>query len=170
MTPEAQTVAELEKKLARMERDWQSMIRITHDFFHSWREAVEERLGKQAADEVQMRFWEIVGVGTGKLYLERGGNPEDPEQIAYTMLRASQVMGETAHTAREGDASLLVHEACPWLDSFRERGAAGQCQAGCDNWFQATVRTISPRLQVVTESALPAGDATCTRRFSRKAQ
>lgn len=168
MTPEAKTVAELEKQLERMERNWRSMIRITHDFFHCWRRAVEEKLGKEAADEVQMRFWELVGVGTGNMYLERGGGPEDLEQLAFTMLRASQVMGETARAAQDGGDTLLVHDACPWMDSFRDYGAENACQPGCDAWFQATMRTISPKVSVVTESALPAGDATCTRRFSRK--
>lgn len=161
-------IAELEKKLERKERDWQAMIRITHDFFHCWREAVEEKLGKQEANEVQLRFWELVGIGTGKMYLERGGAPDDVTKVAFTMLRASEVMGETARMETTPDASLLVHEACPWMDSFRERGAANECQAGCDRWFQATVQAISPNLQVVTEAALPAGNATCTRRFTVK--
>lgn len=161
-------VAELEKKLERMQRDWQSMVRITHDFFHCWRQAVEEKLSKEEADKVQLRFWELVGIGTGKMYLERGGNPDDVAKVAYTMLRASEVMGETARMETTPDASLVVHDACPWMDSFRERGAPNECQPGCDKWFQATVQTISPNLRVVTEAALPAGDATCTRRFSAK--
>ena len=41
-----------------------------------------------------------------------------------------------------------------------------QRQASCDHWFQPTAKTISPKIRVVTESALPAGDASCTRRFS----
>ena len=80
---------------------------------------------------------------------------------------ASEVMGETAHLERDGDDVLLVHTACPWQDSFRASGIPDQCQAGCDNWFGTTAASISPRIKVVTESALPAGDRSCTRRFSR---
>jgi hypothetical protein len=166
MNTETRTAPELEKQLARKERDWESMIRINHDFFHCWRRAAEEKLSAQDANEVLMRFWELVGVGTGEMYKARGGKPEDLEQLAFTMMRASHVMGESAHMSMEKDASVLVHTACPWMESFRDTGAANQCQAGCDHWFQTTVRTISPNVKVVTESALPAGDATCTRRFS----
>lgn len=168
MNAETRTTAVLEKQLARKERDWESMIRINHDFFHCWRRAAEEKLSAQDANDVLMRFWEMVGEGTGQMYLARGGKPDDLEQLAFTMMRASHVMGESAHMAVEEDSSVLVHTACPWMDSFSETGAENGCQAGCDHWFQTTVRTISPNVQVVTESALPAGDATCTRRFSIK--
>jgi hypothetical protein len=160
------TIADLEKQLARKERDWESMIRINHDFFHCWRRAAEEKLSPQDANDLVMRFWELVGVGTGEMYLARGGKPENLEQIAFTMMRASHVMGETAHMSMEGDASVLVHTACPWTDSFRDSGAPNQCQAGCDHWFQVTAKTISPKLRVTTESALPAGASSCTRRFT----
>lgn len=168
MNAETRTLTVLEKQLARKERDWESMIRINHDFFHSWRRAAEDKLSAKDANDLLMHFWDLVGAGTGNMYLERGGKPEDLEQLAFTMMRASHVMGESAHMAIEGDTSVLVHTACPWMDSFRDTGAANQCQAGCDRWFQTTIQTISPNVRVVTEAALPAGDATCTRRFSRK--
>jgi hypothetical protein len=158
--------AELEKRLARKERDWQSMIRITHDFFHAWRKSVADKHGEQAAREMELAFWERIGVGTGEMYLARGGKPDSPEQIAFTMVRASEVMGETARLERDGDAALVVHTACPWMDSYRANGIANQCASGCDHWFQVAARTISPRIRVVTESQLPRGGATCTRRFT----
>lgn len=158
--------ADLEKALARKERDWQSMIHITHDFFHAWRKAVKDKHGEAAAKEMELAFWENVGVGTGQTYLKRGGGPEDLERIAFTMQRASDVMGETAHMQKDGNAVLVVHTACPWMDSFRAAGLPNRCGEGCDRWFQAAVRTISPKVRVVTESQLPKGDATCTRRFT----
>ncbi len=157
---------ELEKQLARKERDWQSMIRITHDFFHAWRKSVKDKQGEAAAMDTELAFWENVGVGTGEMYLKRGGKPEDLEQIAFTMQRASDVMGETARMEKDGRDVLVVHTACPWMDSFRAAGLPNRCGEGCDRWFQATAQTISPKVRVVTESQLPKGDATCTRRFS----
>lgn len=157
---------DLAKQLERKQRDWQSMIRICHDFFHAWRQAAQERYGEQAAMALELAFWEHIGAGTGRMYLERGGRPEDLERIAFTLQRASDVMGETAHLEKEGEAVKLVHTACPWLDSFRAAGLPGRCGEGCDRWFQATVRAISPRVRVVTESQLPKGDASCTRRFT----
>jgi hypothetical protein len=157
---------DLEKQLARKERDWQSMIRITHDFFHAWRKAVKDKGGEAAAMDMELAFWENVGVGTGEMYLKRGGAPEDIEKIAFTMQRASDVMGETAHMEKDGDAVLVVHTACPWMDSFRAAGLPNRCGEGCDRWFQVTAKTISPKVRVVTESQLPQGGATCTRRFT----
>jgi len=158
--------AALARQLARRTRDWQSMIRITHDFFHAWRRAVAAAHGERAAREAELDFWERIGAATGAAYLARAGNPDDPAQLARAMLRASEVMGETAHVERDGDSTLLVHTACPWLDSYRAHGLPGQCGAGCDRWFQTAVRTVSPRMRVVTESRLPDGDASCTRRFT----
>lgn len=156
----------LAKRAERAERDWKSMIRITHDFFHGWRRAVEERYGAEAAKELELRFYETIGEGTGRMFLERGGQPGDLERLVFSLTRASEVMGETASLQREGADVLLVHTACPWMDSFRATGAPNQCQASCDRWFQTTARTVSPKIRVITESALPAGDASCTRRFS----
>lgn len=154
------------KKLARAERDWQSMQRICHDFFHGWRRTVQDRYGVEAAKELEMSFYERIGEGTGKMFLDRGGKPDDLEKLVHTLVRASEVMGEAAHLTRDGNDVILVHTACPWTDSFRATGAENQCQASCDHWFQTTAKTISPKISVLTESALPAGNATCTRRFS----
>lgn len=168
MSTETSSVADLEKRLARKQRDWESMIRITHDFFHAWRKSVADKDGEPAAQQMEMRFWENIGIGTGKMYLERGGKPDDPGQIAHTMQRASEVMGETAHITKDGDDVLLLHTACPWLDSYRAAGIPNQCGAGCDHWFQTTVKAISPNVKLVTESLMPAGAKSCTRRFSFK--
>lgn len=160
---------DLVKQLARAERDWQSMQRICHDFFHGWRRTVQDRYGAEAAKDLEMAFYERIGVGTGQMFIERGGQPDELEKLVRSLVRASEVMGETARLEREGDDVLLVHTACPWTDSFRATGVPNQCQASCDHWFQTTAKTISPKIRVVTESALPAGDASCTRRFSMAA-
>lgn len=160
------TDVDLAKRLARAERDWESMQRICHDFFHGWRHTVQNRYGPKVAKELEMSFYERIGEGTGKMYLDRGGKPEDLGKLVQSLVRASEVMGETAHLIREDDAVLLVHTACPWMDSFRANGAPNQCQASCDRWFQTTAKSISPKIRVVTERTLPSGDASCTRRFS----
>jgi len=165
MSMESQDPISLESHAKRMESSWRSMIRITHDFFHAWRKAIVDSHGETAAKDMELLFWENIGRGTGKFYLARGGKPDDTGQIAYTMKRASDIMGETAHITLDGDATLLVHTDCPWMDSYHAAGIPGQCGAGCDRWFQTTVKTISNNLIVVTESQLPNGDANCTRRF-----
>ena len=63
------------KKLARAERDWQSMQRICHDFFHGWRRTVQDRYGVEVAKELEMSFYQRIGEGTGKMFLDRGGKP-----------------------------------------------------------------------------------------------
>lgn len=159
---------ESSKALTKLEKDWRSMILISHDMFHCWRQVVEEKLGPEGASELIDRFWELVGQGTGKAYLKRGRDTGDLEQIVGAMVRVSLTMGEKARMAQDGDDVLLIHEACPWIDSFRNYGAEGQCQAGCDRWFTKSIETISPELAVKTESCLAAGDSSCTRRYSKK--
>ena len=143
------------------------MIFIVHDFFHSWRKTVEEKFGPEVASDLVLRFWELVGQGTGDSYLKRRRDPGDIEQIVKAMVRASQVMGESAVMVRDGEDYLLVHEACPWIDSFKNYGAPGQCQPGCDRWFESAVVTIPADISVTTESCLAAGDQTCRRRYRK---
>lgn len=152
----------------KLERDWRSMISISHDFFHRWRMVVEDRYGKEEAADLAKRFWESVGEGTAASYLKRGKDTEDLEQIVNYFVKASLVMGEAARIVREGKDVLLVHDSCPWVDTYRDYGAPGQCQAGCDRWFQTALQQISEGFSVQTESSLAAGDINCSRRFSEK--
>lgn len=154
--------------LKKMERDWRSMIFISHDFFHRWRMVLQERFGAEETADLVNRFWESVGEGTAKSYLQRGRDPGDLELIVNSFVKASLVMGESARSATDGNDVLLIHEACPWTASFQEYGASGQCQAGCDKWFEKALTDISGDFLVRTDSCLANGDSTCTRRFSRK--
>ncbi|GAB6171125.1 hypothetical protein JCM15765_06030 [Paradesulfitobacterium aromaticivorans] len=156
-----------EEAYKRLEKDWRSMIFIAHDFFHRWRQVVEEKYGVEAAEGLITRFWELVGEGTGESYLKRGRDTENLEQVVRAMLRASEVMGEQVRMAVDGDDYLLIHDACPWIDSFKDYGAPGQCQSGCDHWFGTALKVISPNLRVLTESCLAAGDNACVRRYSK---
>lgn len=114
-----------------------------------------------------VRFWELVGQGTADVYLSKQKDPNNVEDIVVSLARASEVMGETVRIDKDGEAVLLIHDACPWIDSYRNYGAPGECQSGCDRWFGATAEGISPNLRVETTSCLAAGDSTCTRRFNR---
>jgi len=144
------------------------MIFVSHDFFHRWRIVLEEKFGKVETVALVDRFWELVGEGTGKSYLKHGRDTEDLEQIVNIFVRASLVMGESARSAKDGNDVLLIHDFCPWIGSFKDYGAPGQCQAGCDKWFDTALKTISRDFAIRTDSCLAAGDGTCTRRFSRK--
>lgn len=152
----------------KLERDWRSMISISHDFFHRWRMIIEEKLGPEEAIELVNRFWESVGEGTAESYLKRGKDTNNLEQIVDSFVKASLVMGESARSAKDGNEVLLIHEACPWVASFQNYGAPGQCRAGCDKWFEAAVKNISGNFLVQTDSCLAAGDTSCIRRFSEK--
>jgi hypothetical protein len=153
--------------LKKLERDWQSMIFISHDFFHRWRLVLVEKFGQEETDRLIISFWESVGLGTGEAYLKKGRDPENLQDIVGAMVRASLVMGESARMAQDGDDCLLIHDKCPWVDSFKEYGDPGKCQAGCDKWFEIALKKISPNFSVKTESCLASGDSTCTRRYSK---
>lgn len=161
-------MAEMSSDARKLERDWRSMISISHDFFHRWRKVVEERLGPEESMKLADSFWESVGESTANSYLNRGKDTNDLDQIVDAFVKASLVMGESARMAKDGDDVLLIHDACPWVDSFKNYGAPGQCTAGCDKWFEGALKKISDNFSVKTECYIPAGGQTCTRRFSRK--
>lgn len=158
------------KDVKKLERDWRSMVLISHDFFHRWRMVLEDRYGKEETANLVELFWESVGQGTAESYLKRGRDAEDLEQIVSAFVKASLVMGESARAVKEGNDILLIHNSCPWINSYRDYGAPGQCQSGCDKWFQKALKAISGNFTVQTESCLAAGDANCTRRYSQKKQ
>lgn len=161
---------ELKRALRSKEKEWEAMVRIAHDFFLNWRRAVAELHGERAARAAELRAWERVAEGTASAHRARGAAPQDIEALAASIARVSGVMRETAHVERDGADRLVVHTACPWPASYRAYGAGATCQAGCDHWFRESARGVSPAIRVVTESAIPAGDAVCTRRFSILAQ
>lgn len=154
--------------LKKLERDWRSMIFISHDFFHRWRIVLEEKFGAEETDALVGCFWESVGEGTAESYLKRGRDTEDLEQIVNAFVRASLVMGESARSVKDGNDVLLIHDACPWIASFKDYGAPGKCQAGCDKWFETALKIISSDFTVRTDSCMAAGENTCTRRYSKK--
>ena len=160
-------MAELNSNVKKLERDWRTMILISHDFFHRWRQVIEEKYGPEESMNLANRFWELVGEGTADSYLNRGKDTNDLEQIVEAFVKASLVMGESARMAKDGDDVLLIHDACPWVDSFINSGAPGQCTAGCDTWFKTAINKISGDYSVITECYIPAGGKTCTRRFIR---
>ncbi|KJS48442.1 L-2-amino-thiazoline-4-carboxylic acid hydrolase [Desulfosporosinus sp. BICA1-9] len=154
--------------IKKLERDWRSMIFISHDFFHRWRMVLEEKFGAEETVALVDRFWESVGEGTAESYLKRGRDTADLEQIVNAFVRASLVMGESAKSVKEGNDVLLIHDSCPWVGSYKDYGAPGQCQAGCDKWFETALKAISQDFTVQTDSCMAAGESTCTRRYSRK--
>ncbi|MGB9905312.1 MAG: hypothetical protein ACPLQO_11705, partial [Desulfotomaculales bacterium] len=119
-------------------------------------------------EELTLRFWEKVAEATARAYaaagvVEKGGL----EGLVRAIARSSEIMGETVQVERDGRDFLLIHTACPWVDSYRAYGG-GNCQPGCDRWFVETARALLPECTVVTESSIPAGQGKCVRRFSGK--
>ncbi|MFZ5649938.1 MAG: L-2-amino-thiazoline-4-carboxylic acid hydrolase [Bacillota bacterium] len=155
-------------RLQKLEREWKTMILIAHDFFHNWRQAVCERYGEQAMEELTLRFWELVGKNTAAQYARAGIDGNDMGRLALAAARSSEIMGETVRTGPDGEAWLLLHDACPWIDSFRKAGFGGKCGPGCNRWFEATVEGLSPELAVDTLACLANGDKQCVRRFYRR--
>ncbi|MFZ5634035.1 MAG: L-2-amino-thiazoline-4-carboxylic acid hydrolase [Bacillota bacterium] len=155
-------------RLNKLERDWKTMILIAHDFFHNWRQTLYERYGEEVMEELTLRFWELVGKNTALQYTRGKIDPQDVERVARGAARSSEIMGETVRVQRDGEAWLLIHDACPWIDSYRRAGFAGRCRPGCDRWFEATVQGLSPDLGVETRACLASGDKQCIRRFYKK--
>lgn len=155
-------------QIKELERSWKAMIMIAHDFFHRWRLVVEKAYGPEAARQLTNQFWDDVGRGTAEAYLAKDRTGNDLEAVVKAFARASEVMGEKVRVDVINGNPALIHEGCPWIDSFRNYGAEGQCQEGCDVWFETAVRSISPGFEVRTESCLANGQNSCVRTFSRK--
>lgn len=154
----------------RIAADWKTMILISHDFFHKWRKAVIEAYGEEAEEKLTLRFWDLVGAGTAESYLKKGKiNPNDVEQVVQAVARSSEIMGEKVHVENDGAFFYLVHEQCPWINSYKASGAPGKCEPGCSRWFEAAVAALSPDLQVETTSSLALGHDKCVRKFWKKA-
>jgi hypothetical protein len=148
-------------------KDWKTMILISHDFYHQWRKAVEEKFGKDEADQLAVRFWELVGENTAASYLNKGKIDRDNlAQIVQGVARSSEIMGEVCEVKEDGNDILLIHTECPWIKSHEVNGVPGECQAGCDRWFQTAAKIVNPRFTVKTESCLANGESSCLRRFS----
>ena len=147
-------------------RNWKVMVKISHLFFHFWRQAVLEKYGTEETDKLILNFWEKMGANTANSYLKIAKiDPDNLEQVAGGAARSSEIMGEKVTVEKDGDAYLLIHHECPWIESYREAGATGMCKTGCDRWFAATVAAMSPGLGVETLSSLAAGDDKCVRKF-----
>ena len=149
-------------------KSWRAMIKVSHDFFHCWRQVLLEELGDEKTEELTLRFWEKVAEATARAYAAAGAAEKGGlEGLVRAIARSSEIMGETVQVGKDGQDFLLVHLACPWTDSYRDYGG-GNCQPGCDRWFIETARALIPECTVVTESSLPAGQGKCVRRFSLK--
>ena len=159
----------VDRQIKNLSRNWRAMILVAHDFFHCWRRAVQEEYGEEAAAALTERFWDSVGRRTGELYLTKGGvAPGDVEAVVRAIARSSEMMGETVRVEQDGpDDWLLIHEGCPWIESYRQYGAPGQCVPGCHTWFAAALAVAAPGFTVTTESSLARGDAACVRRFRK---
>lgn len=155
-------------RLKKLERDWKTMIMISHDFFHNWRQAVYEKYGEEAMEELTLRFWELVGGNTAAQYARAKIDGRDVERVARAAARSSEIMGETVRVEPDGDAWLLLHDDCPWIDSYRRAGFEGKCRPGCHRWFESAVKGLSPDLGVDTLACLADGDKQCVRRFYKK--
>jgi hypothetical protein len=142
------------------------MIRIAHDFFHVWRQVVVVRLGDEMAGELELAFWERVGLNTAQAYLaSKATVSRDVETIIQALAKSSRIMGEEVRVEREGKDWLLVHEACPWPASYKRFHGDENCRPGCDRWFKTTVAHLNSCLEVYTEASIPDGYGKCVRRF-----
>ena len=154
-----------EQEIKKLKRDWQAMIKVSHDFFHAWRQMMEEEVDDRRARFLTERFWEKIAISNAEMYR---GDKTDISKILRFMARMSDVMGETVTTDSKNGESYLIHIACPWIDSFKEYEAKNRCQAGCDCWFETTLKLINPDLKMQTLDCLTEGGKGCIRKFTNK--
>lgn len=155
-----------------LDQKYRVLVEICRSSHFAWREAVRLRCPEVDPTDVVKEMWQITGVQTAEAYLKRldpGGDL--PLQIAESIVWSSICMGEDARL-EAGDQPgeyVVRHLACPWQRWHENFELSGEDRAGCDRWFEATLRTINERLgsrvRFETMCALPEGDSSCARRI-----
>ena len=155
-----------------VEKKFEILSQITRASHFAWREAALKCCPDVDPQKLVNEMWDITGVQTGSAYVKRlKPGPDLPKQVASSIVWSSQSMGEDAVLepgANEGEWNVK-HEGCPWHQWHERLGLLPEDQPGCDQWFQATVRTINEKLgtnvKCETLSSLPEGGDCCRRRI-----
>lgn len=153
-------------------KDWKIMNELLRDFYFSWLEVVGPKLeaGGVPLEEVVADFWKKVGEEGAELYKKHLPPERDLLSLARAIKRSSEIMGEEVEIEEgEGGAIILRHMECPWLERSRRRGYERLCRLGCDAWFEAALKGVSPELKVETREAMPEGGSCCERKIWREA-
>ncbi len=146
------------------EKDLKAMWNICRDFYFKWREAVRDEFGEDSAKKLVEKFWEKVGQGTAKLYLEYDvARPGDLKSIARAIQISSQIMGENVEIEECEEGVIVRHTHCPWWDWYKRMNLEDEDQLGCDIWFRTTVRNIDPKADVFTTKSFSKGHDVCER-------
>ncbi len=153
------------------EKKFQILTQISRASHFAWRAAVVKTCPDVDPVTVVNAMWDITGVETGQAYLKRLDPAGDvAKQFADSIVWSSQCMGEDAHvTSGEPGEYLVRHDGCPWHVWHTRLGLSAEDRPGCDQWFDAAIRTINAQLgtelRYETLSALPDGDNCCLRRI-----
>lgn len=149
-----------------IEKYWWTLQNICRDFYFKWRAVVEEEFGKEKSRELVAKFWEKVGIGTAKLYIQYGKvSPNDLLSIAKAIKMSSTIMGEDVEVEIKNNIIIIRHISCPWWNWYKKMGLEEEDQYGCDKWFEATVKGINPRAKVETVKSFPKCNNLCERRI-----
>ena len=87
------------------------MQRICHDFFHGWRRVVADHYGEAAARQLEVEFYGRIGLGTGAMYLQRGGSPDDLEKVVFKNLVAPEEVAGILVEPIQGEGGYVVPPA-----------------------------------------------------------
>ncbi|MBM2817376.1 MAG: hypothetical protein HW421_4138 [Ignavibacteria bacterium] len=155
-----------------LEKKFQILCGIARAQHFAWRQACAELCPDIDTSEFSYKMWEVSARDTAKAYL-RMVNPDGnlPEQIADSVVKSSQTMGEDAKLIKgENENEYFVrHDACPWHDWHKRLGLLTEDQPGCDIWYFKTVEFMNEKLgtdvKIETIKSLPEGGDCCLRRI-----
>ena len=155
-----------------IEKKFEILCAITRATYFAWREAATTLCPQVKPQDFVNKFWEITGRDTAKAYLKRlDVNKPLPRQVAEGIVWSSVTMGEDAELVpgKNDKEAFVKHNACPWLGWHQRLGLLEEDQAGCDIWFEVTIKTINDKLgtkiKFETQGSLPAGSTSCLRRI-----
>lgn len=155
-----------------VEKRFQILVEISRASHFAWRQAVQRLHPEADLRNLVCEMWDVTGVQTAESYLRRlDTSKELAPQIAGSIVWSSHCMGEDAQVepGTTPGESFVKHTSCPWFRWHDRHGLLHEDRPGCDRWFEATMRTISEKLDTSvrfeTLSALPDGDECCLRRI-----
>ena len=146
-----------------------NIMRASH---FEWRRAALALSPDLDPKDLVRQFWTEVAADTAKFYV-RNIDPKGDvaRQFAELFVGSSQAMDEDCtYTGTDAKGCHTVaHTDCPWFHWHKKLDLLDEDQFGCDLCLEKTAEevnaTLGTNIRFATEETIPAGGATCRRRF-----
>lgn len=133
-----------------VEKKWRRLLNICMDYYHTWREVVNEEYGSEKANELEIKWGKKLGEKTAEIYKRVGWvKPDDLSSLAKALVVSMRILNEDCEAIEESKNNVrIVHYHCPEYDEYEKRGILGGCINKCFAWYVTTAKNINPQIKV----------------------